>query len=63
MKDAPMEDNDIHSAVNVQIAERIAGAPLPTRATLRMRQNLLIQSWRFVRINLKMMRIIFGGHS
>ncbi|MEO8814785.1 MAG: hypothetical protein ABI307_06350 [Mycobacterium sp.] len=57
-----MDDNGIHSAVNVQTAERIAGAPLPTRTTLRMRQNLLIQSWRFARINLKMIRIIFGGH-
>ncbi|MHA7649564.1 hypothetical protein ACX9NE_07345 [Mycobacterium sp. ML4] len=49
---------DIDSQVNVQTAERIADAPLPTDATLRKRQNLAIQLWRFVRINLRMMRII-----
>ncbi|EUA03853.1 hypothetical protein I547_2436 [Mycobacterium kansasii 824] len=48
--------------MNVQTAERIADAPLPTGAKLRMRQNLLVQFWRFARINLKMMRIIFSGH-
>ncbi len=57
-----MDDDTMYSEVNVQTAERIADAPLPTRARLRMRQNLLIQFWRFVRINLKMMRIIFNGH-
>jgi len=35
---------------------------LPTRSKLRARQNLLIQSWRFTRFTLKMMRIIFRGH-
>ena len=57
-----MEDESIYSAVDARTAERIADAPLPTRATLRMRQNLLVQCWRFVSINLKMMRIIAGGH-
>ncbi|MGB9303144.1 MAG: hypothetical protein ACLPXZ_23865 [Mycobacterium sp.] len=57
-----MDDDSIYSTVNVRTAESIADAPLPTRAKLRMRQNLLIQSWRFARINLKMMRIISSGH-
>jgi hypothetical protein len=57
-----MDDDSIYSEVNVRTAERIGDAPLPTRAKLRMRQNLLIQSWRFARINLKMMRIIYSGH-
>lgn len=52
----------IDSDANVRTAERIADAPLPTRATLRKRQNLLLQAWRFAHINLKMMRIIFSGH-
>jgi hypothetical protein len=55
-----MDDENIYSEVNLQTAERIVDAPLPTGATLRMRQNLLVQFWRFVRINLKMLRIIHG---
>ncbi len=57
-----MDDDRIDTEANVRTAERIADAPLPTGATLRMRQNLLVQFWRFVRINLKMMRIIYSGH-
>ena len=57
-----MDDDSINSEVNVRTAERIADAPLPTNAKLRMRQNLLVQFWRFARINLRMMRIIFSGH-
>jgi hypothetical protein len=62
MKGDLMGDDNIYSEVDARTAERIADAPLPTRATLRMRQNLLVQFWRFVRINLKMMRIITSGH-
>lgn len=57
-----MNNDSIDSAANAATAEKIADAPLPTGRTLRMRQNLLVQSWRFVRINLRMMRIIFSGH-
>jgi hypothetical protein len=57
-----MDSASIDSEVNVLTAERIADAPLPTRSKLRMRQNLLVQFWRFTSINLKMMRIIFSGH-
>lgn len=62
MESAPMDDDNIYSDVDARTAERIADAPLPTRAKLRTRQNLLIQFWRFARINLRMMRIIFSGH-
>ncbi|UQX11942.1 hypothetical protein [Candidatus Mycobacterium methanotrophicum] len=57
-----MDDRDIYSEMDTRTAESIADAPLPTRATLRMRQNLLVQFWRFARLNLKMMRVIFSGH-
>jgi len=57
-----MDDDALSAAANHQTAERIADAPLPTRRTLRMRQNLLVQCWRFVRINLKMIRVIARGH-
>jgi hypothetical protein len=42
--------------------DSIAHAPLPTRKTLRFRKNLLIQSWRFIIINLKMLAMIRKGH-
>lgn len=57
-----MDSESTDSEVNVRTAERIADAPLPTRSTLRIRRNLLVQFWRFTSINLKMMRIIFSGH-
>ncbi len=55
-----MDDENIYTDVNAQTAERIADAPLPTPARLRMRQNVLVQFGRFIRINLKMLRIIYG---
>jgi hypothetical protein len=61
VKDESMDDIN-YSDVDVRTAESIADAPLPTRAKLRMRQNLLVQGWRFASINLKMMRIIIHGH-
>lgn len=42
--------------------ESIASAPLPTPSTLRMRQNVFYQLFRFVAINLKMIRVIARGH-
>ena len=42
--------------------ESIAHAPLPTSKTLRARKNLIIQFWRFVAINLKMVKMIRKGH-
>lgn len=37
-------------------------APLPTAKTLRQRKNLVIQAYRFIAINLKMVGIILKGH-
>jgi hypothetical protein len=62
MKGAVMAEDNAGSATDARTAERIADAPLPTPAKLRMRQNLVFQCWRFVRINLKMLRIIYSGH-
>jgi len=36
--------------------------PIPTRATRFWRTNVLYQMWRFVVINLKMMRVITRSH-
>ncbi|WP_343602940.1 hypothetical protein [Mycobacterium sp.] len=58
-----MDDEGIYSEADIRTAASIADAPLPTRTTLRMRQNLVVQFWRFARINLKMLRIIFSGHA
>ncbi len=58
-----VNDDSTYPTANVRTADRIANAPLPTRKTLRMRQNLLVQSWRFACLNFKMLRIIFRGHS
>lgn len=55
-----MDDENNYPDVNALTAERIADAPLPTPATLRMRQNIFVQFERFIRINLKMLRIIYG---
>jgi hypothetical protein len=44
------------------IDERIAVAPLPTRETIKLRSNLLLQAIRFAVINLKMIRIIVKSH-
>ena len=57
-----MTDDNDYPTVNARTAESIASAPLPTRRKLRLRQNLLVQAWRFARINLKMLRIIASGH-
>jgi hypothetical protein len=37
--------------------------PLPTKGTKFWRRNLLWQFWRFIVLNLKIMRIVVGGHS
>lgn len=40
----------------------ISKAPLPTEKTLRARKNLLIQFWRFIAINFRMVKMIFKGN-
>ncbi len=37
--------------------------PLPTRWTRFIRKNVIWQFFRFIVLNLKIMRIIVGGHS
>jgi hypothetical protein len=37
--------------------------PLPTKATSFLRKNVVFQFFRFIVLNLKIMRIIVGGHS
>jgi hypothetical protein len=37
--------------------------PVPTKMTLFWRRNFIHQLFRFVVLNLKIMRIIIGGHS
>jgi hypothetical protein len=37
--------------------------PITTRATRFWRRNVIWQAWRFIVLNIKMMRIIVGGHS
>ncbi|MEI8114113.1 MAG: hypothetical protein WCI54_10805 [Bacteroidia bacterium] len=37
--------------------------PLPTKWTKFFRRNLIWQAVRFIVLNLKIMRIIVGGHS
>jgi len=37
--------------------------PVPTAHTRFWRKNILWQAYRFVVLNLKIMRIIVGGHS
>lgn len=37
-------------------------APLPTGRTLRSRQSLVVQAWRFAVINLRMARMIRRSH-
>lgn len=42
--------------------QQIAMAPLPTPRTLRRRNNLLVQTVRFVAINGRIMRMVLRGH-
>jgi len=37
-------------------------APTPTKGTRRMRQSVFWQLWRFVAINLKMLKLMAKSH-
>jgi hypothetical protein len=37
--------------------------PIPSKSTIYWRKNIVWQLYRFVVLNLKMMRIIVGGHT
>ncbi|HHY07187.1 MAG: hypothetical protein WAN89_03370 [Lawsonella sp.] len=45
--------------LNDAIQHRIDNAPLPTKQTLRARQNPFTQFFRFIFFNLKMLRVVF----
>lgn len=40
-----------------------AFAPVPTGSTLFWRKNFIWQAYRFVVLNLKILKIVVGGHS
>ena len=40
----------------------IANSPLPTHQTLRRRNNLAYQLWRFVALNVRFVTMIFKGN-
>jgi len=37
--------------------------PMPTKLTLFFRRNIIYQAWRWLVLNIKIMRIVVGGHS
>ncbi len=39
----------------------LSQAPLPTERTLRLRHNLLFQAWRFLAMNLRIVRMVLKG--
>ncbi|MDP1712643.1 MAG: hypothetical protein Q8K86_09325 [Candidatus Nanopelagicaceae bacterium] len=43
-------------------ARDIARAPMPTAKTVATRKNLLFQGWRFVVLNMRMLKMILKGH-
>jgi len=55
--------NDVMSKNIVRGYYEESYPPLPTRATKFWRQNILKQIIRFIVLNLRIMRIIVGGHS
>lgn len=38
-------------------------APMPTKATIFWRRNIFWQAWRFMVLNIKILKIVVGGHS
>lgn len=43
-------------------ADTIAQAPLPTPETLKARNSLLVQGYRFAAINVRMLKMVMKGH-
>jgi len=37
--------------------------PMPTKATLFWRRCIIWQAWRWLVLNIKILRIVAGGHS
>ncbi len=44
-----------------QATTDIANAPLPTQRTVRLRQSIPFQLWRFLTLNIRFARIIAKG--
>ncbi|MCL2726413.1 MAG: hypothetical protein FWD69_18495 [Polyangiaceae bacterium] len=40
----------------------VKAAPLPTSKMLKHRRNVLVQLWRLIAINIKMIRVIWASH-
>ncbi len=40
----------------------LSGAPLPTAATLRRRQSLPVQAYRFAAFSTRIVRMVLKGH-
>lgn len=57
-----MSTRTVAKEMPVSTTDSIASAPLPTARTLARRKNLAFQAFRFVVINLKMIRVIARGH-
>jgi hypothetical protein len=38
-------------------------APMPTKSTLFWRRFIPWQAWRFIVLNIKILKIVVGGHS
>ena len=39
----------------------LSGAPLPTEKTIKLRKNIVMQLWRFISLNVRMVAMIFKG--
>ena len=37
--------------------------PMPTKTTMFFRRCIIYQAWRWLVLNIKIMRIVVGGHS
>jgi hypothetical protein len=37
--------------------------PMPTKSTMFFRRCIIYQAWRFIILNIKILRIVVGGHS
>jgi hypothetical protein len=44
-------------------AADLSKSPLPTQKTLNQRQNVVLQFFRFIRFDLRIMRMVAKGHS
>ena len=60
--DSRIEERCSCSPTKIRAYVDEAYPPFPTRMTLFWRSNLIWQAWRFIILNLKMMRIVVLGH-